>query len=232
MACIIILIGAVLFGQLTAGLPIADDSAGHIRSGLIFAQRMLLLSCHEDTLLPEVADISKRDCAHLPPDINSKYESLIAALDKVLHFYDLQEKLLQSQIMSTETRALQIIIDTVVNQTCDWVRAWYILPIILHACIAVCYIHQVESLGMRYSGSNEVISCSSGHAEIEKLHTLISTYKLVNEARISTKSILRQTLPDPSDWPRASGIQHDLSAAVNGTDYAVLLTNRPCMPCM
>ena len=61
--------------------------------------------------------------------VSSVYKSLIAALDKVLRLYDLQEKFLDSDTSnsSVEMRALQIVIDTLVNQTCNWVRLNLIL---------------------------------------------------------------------------------------------------------
>ena len=90
--------------------------------GFSYTQRMLL-SCVSPTILPEMSSIRKQNCTGLPVKVSSTYESLIAALDKVLRIYDLQERFLNEDRHngSVEMRALQIVIDTLVNQTCHWV---------------------------------------------------------------------------------------------------------------
>ena len=95
-------------------------AASNVLSGLAVTQSMLI-SCVKPTLLPEVSNISKWDCDSVPRGINSAYEELISALDKILRLYDLKEKLSSEEITSIETRALYTIIETVINQTCQWV---------------------------------------------------------------------------------------------------------------
>ena len=134
---IVLLIGAVLTAS---GLPMdsapvktdmpegvqrskrlsSDDGAQALIAGLTYT-RGILVSCITPTILPEVSGISKVDCTGV---VSSVYKSLIAALDKLLRLYDLQEKFLDSDTSnsSVEMRALQIVIDTLVNQTCNWVR--------------------------------------------------------------------------------------------------------------
>lgn len=165
------------------------------------------MSCLSPTILPEVSSISKVDCT----GVNSVYKSLIAALDKVLRLYDLQEKFLESDTSnsSVEIRALQIVINTLMNQTCNW----------------------IESLGLRYSGSNESLTCTSGAAQIRKLHTLVSTYQLMEEARHSTTSYVGNITMRPRNWLRTSGVQPHLNTLLNGTVYQdSLLLRNSCQP--
>ena len=130
-----ILIGTLLLAaQSTTGLPTGDEElpahvqqkrftppeAEYVVEGLIYAQNTML-SCYQPSILPEVSGINKLNCS--VPGISKAYEKLIDALDKVLRLYDLQQQLMDSSD-SVETAALQIIIDTVVNQTCDWVSSY------------------------------------------------------------------------------------------------------------
>lgn len=98
-----------------------------LHAGFTYTQRMLL-SCVSPTILPEMSSIGKQNCTGRRVRVSTTYESLIAALDKVLRVYDLQERLLNqdSHNASVEMRALQIVIDTLVNQTCDWVSINYV----------------------------------------------------------------------------------------------------------
>lgn len=234
MACIVTLMGALLLAGLTAGLPVntASDNAttvseGLVLSGLIFAEN-LLLGCRQPTMLPEVAGISKRDCRS--NDINSQYKALMDALDKVLRLYDLQEKLQENYNASVETATMQFVVDSVLNQTCNWVRC-------LEVCVCTkctfCFSAQIESLGVRYSGSSEVFSCTSrtnSSAQIKKLKALVSTYQLVNTARATAEGLVASNshihiLPD---WLQESGVRPPLSELLTDTGYSIHLTDLPC----
>ena len=125
------LIGALLAAHSTTALPTRDGLSGHVvqkRSaeadnvlfGLIYAKNMLL-SCHQPSLLPEVSGVNKTICGGPKQGVSETYKSVISALDKVLRLHDLQQRLALHSSNSTEARALQIVVDTVVNQTCDWV---------------------------------------------------------------------------------------------------------------
>lgn len=98
----------------------SNEGVQSLLSGFAYTERMLL-SCVSSTILPEVSGVSKQNCTSR--DVSSTYKLLIAALDKVLRVYDLQERFLNQdkQNASVEMRALQIVIDTLVNQTCSWV---------------------------------------------------------------------------------------------------------------
>ena len=130
---IVLVMVAVVTAQFAAGLPAnfqskleeritrtkrhtPNEAAANISAGLAYTQTMLL-GCYEPTLLPQVSSVSKHNCN----SINDVYISLMRALDKVLGLYEFQERLKQDQNSTVETRALQIVIDTVVNQTCQWV---------------------------------------------------------------------------------------------------------------
>lgn len=139
MAYAMILFGSLLI-TVAAGFPTAADvpvsqdavqrlkrqrSDGGVQSlltGFAYTERMLL-SCVSPTILPEVSGVSKQNCTSRGVRVSSTYKLLIAALDKVLRVYDLQERFLNQdkQNASVEMRALQIVIDTLVNQTCSWV---------------------------------------------------------------------------------------------------------------
>ena len=125
--------GALLAAQAVTGLPTRDDGLpGHVRQrratpeaervieGLNYAKHMMLAPCYQPGILPEVSgsNIKKIDCTSDEIVTSQTYVQLIAALDKVLRLYDLQQQLGNE---SMETSALKIVIDTVVNQTCEWV---------------------------------------------------------------------------------------------------------------
>lgn len=99
----------------------------NLLAGFTYTERMLL-SCVSPTILPEMSTIRKQSCTGRGVELSSAYESVISALDKVLRIYDLQERFLSEDRhnASVEMRALQIVIDTLVNQTCHWVSKNYV----------------------------------------------------------------------------------------------------------
>ncbi|CAI8058239.1 hypothetical protein GBAR_LOCUS31670, partial [Geodia barretti] len=214
--------GALLAAQAVTGLPTRDDGLpGHVRQrratpeaervieGLNYAKHMMLAPCYQPGILPEVSgsNIKKIDCTSDEIVTSQTYVQLIAALDKVLRLYDLQQQLGNE---SMETSALKIVIDTVVNQTCEW----------------------IESLGIQFNSSSETVTCYSSHsipmAQIKKLRVLVSTYQLVNSAHSSTESAVGHALGlNRAGWMSQSGIEQGLTKLLNNTDYSVHLLPMP-----
>lgn len=120
----------------------SDDGVQSLIAGFTYT-KLMLLSCREPTILPDVSGINKTNCSPRP-GINSAYTSLIAALDKVLRLYAFQKKFLDGdrQNMSVEMRALQIVMDTLVNQTCTWVSSR------LHVVLYCMHVHVSLLIGL------------------------------------------------------------------------------------
>ena len=91
---------------------------------------------------------------------------------------------------------------------------------------------QIESLGLRYAASNASLTCTSEPAHMRKLHALISTYQLMEEARNSATSYIDTHITmTHREWLRTSGVQPDLNTLLNGTVYQdSLLLGTRCRP--
>lgn len=139
--------------QFTIGLPMNDPSytdermkrsarngtAADIPAGLTFTVNMLI-GCHQPTILPEVSGVSQYTC---PSGATSRtYKSLMTALDKVLHLYEFHERIRQDENTSVEIRTLQIVIETVLNQTCQWVC--YLLIVIIMCYTMYLYTYRLN----------------------------------------------------------------------------------------
>ena len=124
---------AILTVQTTTALPTGEDHVPERRStttareaemvlaGLTYTQNVLL-SCSQPGLLPEVSGVSRTLCRETTREVNPTYQGLVAALDKVLRLQDLRERLALLSNDSVEAQALEVVVEAVVNQTCQWVR--------------------------------------------------------------------------------------------------------------
>ena len=104
----------------------------------------------------------------------------------------------------------------------------------------ICFLCQIELLGIRFNSSQEMITCNSSSgqdpmAQIKKLHTIISTYELVQEAQSSTREVVAGTDPTTSvnsrTWVRVSGVRPALDELLGDTAYRVHLSPRGCRLC-
>ena len=99
--------------------PTTGVEADTVLAGLTYTQNVLL-SCYQPGLLPEIAAENKTVCEERS-EISSNYKRLVGALGKVLRLHNLRERLGQVSNDSLEARALEVVIDSVLNQTCEWV---------------------------------------------------------------------------------------------------------------
>ena len=106
------------------------EQVNSLISGLIYSQD-ILLSLREYSILPNVNTISKIESKFGDEIVSCTYKALVSALDKVLRLYDFQAKLRgnHAEDQSVEVMALQVVVDGLVNQTCDWVRSAVIIII-------------------------------------------------------------------------------------------------------
>ena len=150
---IILLVTATL-AALVSGLPGASTTAirgrrqecpqyenisevDKLMSGLTYSQAMLLNS-RNYSILPNANSFPKVETISSDEVVSSTYEALVSALDKVLRLYDFQAQLKDrhSGSESVEVMALQVVVDGLVDQTCDWVRS--AITIILHTFMPAC----------------------------------------------------------------------------------------------
>ena len=106
------------------------EQVNSLISGLIYSKD-ILLSLREYSILPNVNTISKIGSKFGDEIVSRTYIALVSALDKVLRLYDFQAKLHgnHAEDQSVEVMALQVVVDGLVNQTCDWVRSAVIIII-------------------------------------------------------------------------------------------------------
>ena len=129
------------------------EQVNSLISGLIYSRNILLsLSDYSNySILPIVNTIPKRESKFGDEIVSSTYKALVSALDKVLRLYDFQAKLHGNHIgdQSVEVMALQVVVDGLVNQTCDWVRSAVIIIIIICIIIVLCW-HDVLCMRKHY----------------------------------------------------------------------------------
>ena len=98
-------------------------------------------------------------------------------------------------------------------------------------------IFQIDLLSIRFSSSDAVVSCqSSGQdpmSQIRKLHTLLSTYQLVEAASTATGAVVGNTRTVNSrTWLRQSEARQVMTDLLSGTVYSALINPRGCTVCM
>lgn len=96
-----------------------------------------------------------------------------------------------------------------------------------------CFSLQIESLRIQFSNSSEVLTCNSTNsdplAQIKKLHVLVSTYQVVQEAQTSTRmAVGNPEYVDRRRWLDESGVKPDLTNLLTNSVYSIHLSSSGC----
>lgn len=216
--------------------PVSEEllAVNGLLTGFRYA-RDILYSCKTPTLYPDVT---------AAPEVRSAvFLELVSTVDKVLRLYDFYDTYLTNNCTETtpsgseegassecvEMRALRAVIDTLTNQTCEWVRP----SVNIHSLYAriplhnyYCPTQQIRSLGISYSGSEEEFVCT--RSQLQKLHALTSAHILFRKMYNDTRRLIDKfgtncydgsnSVPT-AEWLRNTGLNTTLHTILAGTDY-------------